>query len=135
MDVIMGRVLPVKLGIVGIMCRSQVSKQASSVVKLSQADLNKKTTIREALEKEKKFFRSKYPSVAARSGSAYLRRSLSKLLVEHIRATLPDLTMKISLLRRQFQSQLANYGEPVKDFSGNEVKSRKVISLNYREIS
>ncbi|CBY32904.1 unnamed protein product [Oikopleura dioica] len=105
MDVIMGRVLPVKLGIVGIMCRSQ-------------ADLNKKTTIREALEKEKKFFRSKYPSVAARSGSAYLRRSLSKLLVDHIRATLPDLTMKISLLRRQFQSQLANYGEPVKDFSG-----------------
>ncbi|CAG5088984.1 Oidioi.mRNA.OKI2018_I69.PAR.g12036.t1.cds [Oikopleura dioica] len=99
MDVISGRVLPVKLGIVGIMCRSQ-------------ADLNKKTTIREALEKEKKFFRSKYPSVAARSGSAYLRRSLSKLLVEHIRATLPELTMKISLLRRQFQSQLAAYGEP-----------------------
>ncbi|CBY10353.1 unnamed protein product [Oikopleura dioica] len=113
MDVIMGRVLPVKLGIVGIICRSQ-------------ADLNKKTTIREALEKEKKFFRSKYPSVAARSGSAYLRRSLSKLLVEHIRATLPDLTMKISLLRRQFQSQLANYGEPVKDFSGNEVKSSAI---------
>ena len=90
MDILNGKVFPVKLGIIGVICRSQ-------------ADLNKSKSIRDALENEKIFFRRKYPSVAARSGSPFLRRKLSKLLVDHIRECLPDISIKINVLRRQFQ--------------------------------
>ena len=90
MDVLCGRVFHVNLGIVGVVCRSQ-------------ADLNSKKSMKVALEKERKFLTKRYPSLASRSGTPYLRRRLSALLATHIRDCLPEIAMKINVLKRQFQ--------------------------------
>jgi len=103
MDILTGRVFPIRLGIIGIVCRSQ-------------QDLNQGKTIRDALEYEKIFFRKKYPSLAAHCGSPYLRRKLSVLLVNHIKDCLPEISIKINVLRRQFQTQLQYYGYEVRDY-------------------
>jgi len=102
MDVLCGRVFHINLGIVGVVCRSQ-------------ADLNAKKSMKVALEKERKFLTKRYPSLASRSGTPYLRRRLSALLATHIRDCLPEIAMKINVLKRQFQHQLLACGKPVED--------------------
>ena len=78
------------LGIIGVVCRSQ-------------ADLNSNKSIEKAFEKERKFFTKKYPSLASRSGTTYLKKRLATLLASHIRDCLPDINMKINILKRQFK--------------------------------
>jgi len=72
----------------------------------SQADLNSKKPLEKALQKERAFFQRSYPSLASRSGTFYLRKRLATLLSSHIRDCLPDIAMKINVLRRQFQVHL-----------------------------
>lgn len=102
MDVLCGRIFHINLGIIGVVCRSQ-------------ADLNCKKSLDLALEKERKFLTKRYPSLASRSGTQYLRRRLSVLLASHIRDCLPEIAMKINVLRRQFQHQLTTCGKPIED--------------------
>lgn len=48
-------------------------------------------------------------------GTLYLRRRLSALLAGHIRDCLPQIAMKINVLKRQFQHQLLTCGKPIDD--------------------
>lgn len=102
MEILCGRVFNLSLGIIGIVCRSQ-------------ADLNSNKPLEKALQKERAFFQRKYPSLASRSGTFYLRKRLASLLSSHIRDCLPDIAMKINVLRRQFQHQLSSCGKEIKD--------------------
>ncbi|XP_058882799.1 dynamin-1-like protein isoform X1 [Acipenser ruthenus] len=104
MDVLMGRVIPVKLGIIGVVNRSQL-------------DINNKKIVAEAIRDEYAFLQKKYPSLANRNGTKYLARTLNRLLMHHIRDCLPELKTRINVLAAQYQSLLNSYGEPVEDKS------------------
>uniref|UniRef100_A0ABM5GEF0 Dynamin-1-like protein n=1 Tax=Pogona vitticeps TaxID=103695 RepID=A0ABM5GEF0_9SAUR len=104
MDVLMGRVIPVKLGIIGVVNRSQL-------------DINNKKSVADAIRDEYAFLQKKYPSLANRNGTKYLARTLNRLLMHHIRDCLPELKTRINVLAAQYQSLLNSYGEPVDDKS------------------
>ncbi|KAM8752173.1 dynamin-1-like protein isoform 2-T2 [Acanthopagrus schlegelii] len=104
MDVLMGRVIPVKLGIIGVVNRSQL-------------DINQKKLVADAVRDEYAFLQKKYPSLANRNGTKYLARTLNRLLMHHIRDCLPELKTRINVLAAQYQSLLNSYGEPVDDKS------------------
>ncbi|CAK6949854.1 dynamin-1-like protein [Scomber scombrus] len=104
MDVLMGRVIPVKLGLIGVVNRSQL-------------DINNKKSVTDAIRDEHAFLQKKYPSLANRNGTKYLARTLNRLLMHHIRDCLPELKTRINVLAAQYQSLLSSYGEPVEDQS------------------
>lgn len=104
MDVLMGRVIPVKLGIIGVVNRSQL-------------DINNKKIVADSIRDEYAFLQKKYPSLATRNGTKYLARTLNRLLMHHIRDCLPELKTRINVLAAQYQSLLNSYGEPVEDQS------------------
>ncbi|KAM3865245.1 dynamin-1-like protein isoform 1-T1 [Diretmus argenteus] len=104
MDVLMGRVIPVKLGLIGVVNRSQL-------------DINNRKVVADAIRDEYAFLQKKYPSLANRNGTKYLARTLNRLLMHHIRDCLPELKTRINVLAAQYQSLLSSYGEPVEDKS------------------
>ncbi|NP_001080183.1 dynamin 1-like L homeolog [Xenopus laevis] len=104
MDVLLGRVIPVKLGIIGVVNRSQL-------------DINNKKIVADSIRDEYGFLQKKYPSLATRNGTKYLARTLNRLLMHHIRDCLPELKTRINVLAAQYQTLLNSYGEPVEDKS------------------
>lgn len=101
-DVLCGRVIPIKLGIIGCVCRSQ-------------QDIINKKTIEEALKDEAIFLQRKYPSLANRNGTPYLAKTLNRLLMHHIRDCLPDLKTRVNVLISQFQSVMNSFGMAIDD--------------------
>ncbi|KAG1653445.1 Dynamin-1-like protein [Nymphon striatum] len=101
-DILCGRVIPVKLGIIGIVNRSQ-------------QDILSKKSIEDTLKDELSFLQRKYPSLASRNGSPFLAKTLNRLLLHHIRDCLPDLKTRVNVMASQFQSLLHSYGESVDD--------------------
>ena len=101
-DVLLGRVIPVKLGIIGVVNRSQ-------------QDIINNKSIQDALKDEVSYLQRKYPSLASRNGSNYLIKTLNRLLMHHIRDCLPELKTRVNVLASQFQSLLHSYGEAVDD--------------------
>ncbi|XP_060125202.1 dynamin-1-like protein isoform X2 [Zootoca vivipara] len=102
MDVLMGRVIPVKLGIIGVVNRSQ-------------HDINSNKSISESLQDEQGFLQKKYPSLANRNGTRHLAKTLNRLLMHHIRDCLPELKTRVNVLTAQYQSVLQSYGQPIED--------------------
>ncbi|CAH0557170.1 unnamed protein product [Brassicogethes aeneus] len=103
-DILCGRVIPVKLGIIGVVNRSQ-------------ADIMSNKSIKDSLKDEASFLQSKYPTLAGRNGTPYLAKTLNRLLMHHIRDCLPDLKTRVNLMMSQFHSLLTSYGEDISDKS------------------
>uniref|UniRef100_A0A1B6GU88 dynamin GTPase n=2 Tax=Cuerna arida TaxID=1464854 RepID=A0A1B6GU88_9HEMI len=103
-DILCGRVIPVKLGIIGVVNRSQ-------------QDINDKKSIKDALRDEATFLQRKYPTLANRNGTPYLAKTLNRLLMHHIRECLPDLKTRVNVMVSQFQSLLNSFGDDVSDKS------------------
>ncbi|XP_037710881.1 dynamin-1-like protein isoform X1 [Drosophila subpulchrella] len=103
-DILCGRVIPVKLGIIGVMNRSQ-------------KDIMDQKHIDEQMKDEAAFLQRKYPTLATRNGTPYLAKTLNRLLMHHIRDCLPDLKTRVNIMATQFQSLLNSYGEDVSDKS------------------
>ena len=115
MEMLKGKLYPLKLGYVGVICRSQ-------------EDINNKKSIKKHLEDEKKFFSTheKYRMISKTLGIPYLSWKLNKMLMVHIKAVLPDLKKRVSEAIRSNEEQLRTYGYPLegnRDFQG-------VIMLN-----
>uniref|UniRef100_A0A8C1JZ86 Dynamin-1-like protein n=1 Tax=Cyprinus carpio TaxID=7962 RepID=A0A8C1JZ86_CYPCA len=104
LEVLLGRVIPVRLGIIGVVNRSQ-------------HDLNTQKSLADSCKDEQAFLQRYYPSLASRCGSRYLARTLSRLLMHHIRDCLPELKTRVTVLTAQYQSRLNSYGQPVEDHS------------------
>lgn len=68
MDVLTGRLVPVKLGIIGVVNRSQ-------------ADIQGKKPIEDCLKDEVKFLHRKYPTLASRNGIQYLAKTLNRVRI------------------------------------------------------
>jgi len=101
-DILCGRVIPVKLGIIGVINRSQ-------------QDINDKKDIRDAIKDEASFLQRKYPTLATRNGTQYLAKTLNRLLMHHIRDCLPELKTRVNVMASQFQTLLNSYGQDVVD--------------------
>ncbi|XP_012348136.1 dynamin-1-like protein [Apis florea] len=103
-DILCGRVIPVKLGIIGVVNRSQ-------------QDIMNNKSIQDALKDEAAFLQRKYPTLANRNGTPYLAKTLNRLLMHHIRDCLPELKTRVNVMVSQFQTLLNSYGEDVSDKS------------------
>lgn len=101
-DTLCGRVIPVKLGIVGVINRSQL-------------DIKNKKPIEDSLKDEATFLQKHYPSIASRNGTQYLARTLNRLLMHHIRDCLPALKTRVNVMASQFSSLVTSFGEPIED--------------------
>uniref|UniRef100_A0A8C4HKY9 Dynamin-1-like protein n=1 Tax=Dicentrarchus labrax TaxID=13489 RepID=A0A8C4HKY9_DICLA len=104
LEVLLGRVIPVRLGIIGVVNRSQ-------------HDINTQKSLEDSMRDEQAFLQRHYPSLASRAGSRYLAKTLSRLLMHHIRDCLPDLKTRVTVLSAQYQTRLNSYGQPVEDHS------------------
>jgi dynamin 1-like protein len=80
--VLAGKVIPVKLGIIGVINRSQ-------------QDILEHKTVEKALEDEELFLQKHYPEVAHQNGTKFLAHTLSRILTAHILKCLPTLEVGI----------------------------------------
>jgi dynamin 1-like protein len=101
-EVLSGRVIPVKLGIIGVVNRSQQS-------------INDKKNIEEQLKIEASLLEAKYPKLADQNGTPYLEKTLSRLLVRHIYACLPDLKERVNLKTLEYQKKINELGKAVEN--------------------
>ncbi|MBN3297895.1 DNM1L protein, partial [Amia calva] len=118
MDVLLGRVIPVKLGIIGVVNRSQ-------------HDINTQKSMAQAMQDEQSFLQRHYPSLASRSGSRFLARTLSRLLMHHIRDCLPELKTRVTVLTAQYQGLLGSCGQPVQDQSATMLQIVTKFATEY----
>ncbi|KAI8343291.1 Dynamin central region-domain-containing protein [Chlamydoabsidia padenii] len=116
LDILTGRLFPLKLGFVGVVNRSQ------------QDILTRKPMV-DAIKAEEGFFQRHpaYKSVANQCGTAYLSKHLNNILIMHIREKLPDLRSKLSTLIGQTQHELAQYGDPA--FNGKVHSGSLILKL------
>lgn len=110
MDMLQGRVIPLKRGFVGVVNRSQ-------------ADINANLSIRESLAKEQNFFKNHpaYRGMASRMGTAYLSKTLNTILMHHIRDCLPEIKSKISSMVGDLDHELGEMGSPTEAMSKTEM--------------
>eukprot|EP00920_Eleutheroschizon_duboscqi_P017428 GHVT01041582.1.p1 GENE.GHVT01041582.1~~GHVT01041582.1.p1 ORF type:complete len:361 (+),score=56.75 GHVT01041582.1:304-1386(+) len=97
MQMLMGKVYPLKRGYVGVVCRSQRQTE-------------QRKSIRDALAEEEKLFQSHpaYRGVASRGGTAYLAHTLNQILMHHIRDSLPQfLKTRIARMLQESELELA----------------------------
>ncbi|KAG6865649.1 hypothetical protein C0991_000568 [Blastosporella zonata] len=100
LDILTGRVYPLKLGFIGIVNRSQ-------------QDINSEKSMKDALESENEFFRNHpaYRNIAHKNGTKYLAKSLNQVLMNHIRDKLPDMKARLNTLMGQAQQELNSFGD------------------------
>ena len=119
LDILSGRVYPLKLGFIGVVNRSQ-------------QDIQGNKSLAEALKSESEFFKHHpaYRNMANRCGTQFLAKSLNTTLMAHIRERLPDIKARLNTLMGQTQQELASYGDM--HFSGKEHRGSLVLQLMTR---
>ena len=100
LDILTGRVYPLKLGFIGVVNRSQ-------------ADINADKPMSDALDSEAEFFRGHpaYRNIAHKNGTKYLAKTLNQVLLNHIRDKLPDMKARLNTLMGQAQQELNSFGD------------------------
>ncbi|KAI1770929.1 Dynamin central region-domain-containing protein [Hypoxylon cercidicola] len=119
LDILSGRVYPLKLGFIGVVNRSQ-------------QDIQGNRPMDEALKAETEFFRHHpaYRNISMRCGTQYLAKTLNQTLMTHIRERLPDIKARLNTLMGQTQQELASYGDM--HFSGKEHRGSMILQLMTR---
>ncbi|KAL2342049.1 hypothetical protein Fmac_009989 [Flemingia macrophylla] len=99
-NLLLGKVIPLRLGYVGVVNRSQ-------------EDIQMNRSIKDALIAEEKFFRSRpvYSGLADSCGVPQLAKKLNQILAQHIKAVLPGLRARISSSLVAVAKEHASYGE------------------------
>lgn len=116
LDVLNGRVYPLKLGFIGVVNRSQ-------------QDINSNLDITEARKREEDFFAESpsYRNIAHRCGTKYLAKTLNNVLMAHIREKLPDMKAKLNTLMGQTQQELNAFGDST--FFGKPHRASLILKL------
>ncbi|EPX70528.1 dynamin family protein Vps1 [Schizosaccharomyces octosporus yFS286] len=99
-DILAGRVIPLRLGYVPVINRGQ-------------KDIEGKKSIRLALDAEREFFEShpSYSTKAQYCGTPFLARKLNMILMHHIRNTLPEIKVRINAALAKYQAELQSLGD------------------------
>ncbi|MCO5565752.1 hypothetical protein L7F22_019426 [Adiantum nelumboides] len=100
LDILTGRVYPLKLGFIGVVNRSQ-------------QDINGNKSMLAARKAEEDFFNNHaaYRNIAHRCGTKYLAKTLNQVLLAHIKDRLPDMKARLQTLMTQTQQELASFGD------------------------
>lgn len=100
LDILTGRVYPLKLGFIGVVNRSQ-------------QDINSEKSMSDARESEEEFFKNHhaYRNIAHKNGTKYLAKTLNQVLMNHIRDKLPDMKARLNTLMGQAQQELNSFGD------------------------
>ncbi|CAK4032033.1 Dynamin-related DNM1 [Lecanosticta acicola] len=119
LDILSGRVYPLKLGFIGAVNRSQ-------------QDIQGNKSMSDALNAEREFFRMHpaYRNIATRCGTQFLAKTLNQTLMQHIRERLPDIKARLNTLMGQTQQELASYGTDA--FTGREHRGSLILQLMTR---
>lgn len=119
LDILSGRVYPLKLGFIGVVNRSQ-------------QDIQGNKSLADALSSEREFFRMHpaYRNMAVRCGTQFLAKTLNTTLMGHIRERLPDIKARLNTLMGQTQQELASYGDVA--FTGKEHRGSLILQLMTR---
>lgn len=133
-DILAGRIIPLRMGYV-------------PVVNRGQKDIDQSKSIAKALDAEREFFEThpSYKSKAQYCGTPFLARKLNMILMHHIRATLPDIKLRITQQLSKYNAELQSLGGALAEAnSGNIVLSvitefttefRTVIDGNANDLS
>lgn len=132
-DILAGRVIPLRLGYV-------------PVVNRGQRDIDSRKAITAALEAEKAFFENHraYRNKHTYCGTPYLARKLNMILMMHIKNTLPDIKARIQASLSKYQAELQQLGDSLLGNSANIVLNiitefcnefRTVLEGNNQELS
>ncbi|UZJ55828.1 hypothetical protein CBS101457_005148 [Exobasidium rhododendri] len=116
LDILTGRVYPLKLGFIGVVNRSQ-------------QDINGNVSMLAARKAEEEFFQNHaaYRNIAHRCGTKYLAKTLNQVLMSHIRDKLPDMKARLNTLMGQTQQELAAFGDTA--FLGDQHRGSLVLKL------
>lgn len=101
MQALQGEIFPLKLGYVGVVCRSEDAGR-------------KGMTFEQALKAEEAFLAQSrvFRSSADRCGIQHLARRLHELLLQHIQKALPALKGRVQAHAEQCRKELATFGDP-----------------------
>ncbi|KAJ2779528.1 vacuolar protein sorting-associated protein 1 [Coemansia javaensis] len=119
-DILAGRVIPLRLGYV-------------PVVNRGQKDIQTKRSIQSALENERNFFEGhpSYQSKAQYCGTPFLARKLNLLLMHHIKITLPEIKAKIAATLAKYRAELEHLGDPLTDAAGQAANTTLSIITEF----
>ncbi|CAK9178125.1 unnamed protein product [Ilex paraguariensis] len=114
---LLGKVIPLRLGYVGVVNRSQ-------------EDIANNRTIRDALVAEENFFRSRpvYNDLADRCGVPQLAKKLNQILVQHIMSVLPGLRSRLSAALVSVAKEHASFGEITESKAGQGALLLNILS-------
>lgn len=98
-DLLCGHRIPVKLGIIGVVNRSQ-------------KDINDNKSMKETVKSEKDFLRMNYPDIYKNHGNKVLAKKLQDILVKHIKNTLPALLKNLNDTKTKLQNELKTLQTP-----------------------
>jgi replication fork clamp-binding protein CrfC len=132
-DILAGRIIPLRLGYVPIVNRGQ-------------RDIDNKKPIQAALEAEKNFFENhkSYRNKSTFCGTPYLARKLNLILMMHIKQSLPDIKARIASSLQKYTAELESMGPSMLGNSANLVLNiiteftnewRTVLDGNSTELS
>ncbi|XP_057417000.1 dynamin-related protein 3A [Lotus japonicus] len=116
-NLLLGKVIPLRLGYVGVVNRSQ-------------EDIQMNRSIKDALVAEEEFFRSRpvYSGLADSCGVPQLAKKLNKILAQHIKAVLPGLKARISTSLVALAKEHASYGEITESKAGQGALVLNILS-------
>ncbi|KAI5070251.1 hypothetical protein GOP47_0014594 [Adiantum capillus-veneris] len=116
-NLLLGNVIPLRLGYIGVVNRSQ-------------EDILGNKSVVDALLYEENFFRSRpvYHNLADRCGIAQLAKKLNTILVQHIKTILPDMKARINTQMVTLAKELASYGELTESKSGQGALLLNIIT-------
>ncbi|KAH9984459.1 VpsA protein [Russula vinacea] len=110
-DILAGRVIPLRLGYV-------------PVVNRGQRDIDTSKPIQQALEAERQFFENHPPTKARHSTAAHPSSRANLIwyiLMHHIRATLPDIKARITSQLQKYNAELQSLGGPLGDGNSSSI--------------
>lgn len=112
-DILLNKVYPLELGYIGVVNRSQ-------------KDILENKPMEKVIESERRFFitSSDYKDIADTCGYKYLASTLNRLLMNHIKATLPSVHQEINRLLARKEKELAGYGQT---FGDNKVEQQMYL--------
>jgi dynamin 1-like protein len=120
-DALTGKLLKFRLGIIGVVNRSQ-------------EDIEANKSLEQAIADEAEFLQRRFPSIADKNGQTYLSKRLSQLLIRHIHDSFPDLRIRVRDLISKHQELLDSYGEPVTDKAQAIIDILTKFSQWYRDM-
>jgi len=117
-DVLAGNTIPLRLGYIGVVCRSQ-------------RDIDNHKPVEESLAAEKHFFEThpRYSSLASRCGTQYLAKTLNNVLLNHIRGTLPDLKQRITKMLGEARVAYAQLQNPLMDADSPSARGAALLQM------